>query len=165
MAISLRLQPREQVLDVCVQVLPVRFLCDPIHSDGRVVTQPSKARTVRPRPSGALMQRVAHSALFALSPLPFAVSVTCFAVSMHPPWFSPKVHTNTGRLCSAGSECQLVPHLHRSYSALRLPVLVDPLTLRQGFGSGFPLPLVYLHSQEAQGLPSYWATLSVRATG
>jgi hypothetical protein len=40
MAISLRLHPRQQVLDVCIQVLLVRFLRDPIHSDGCVIAHP-----------------------------------------------------------------------------------------------------------------------------
>jgi hypothetical protein len=46
-------------------------------------------------------------------------------------WFPSEVHTNTGRLCSAGSGCQTVPRSHRSYAALRLPAPV-------GHGSGSP---------------------------
>ena len=46
-------------------------------------------------------------------------------------WVPPEDHTNTGRLCSAGSECHLVPRRHRSYAALRLPAPFD-------HGSGSP---------------------------
>jgi len=38
-----------------------------------------------------------------LVPLPSEVSVTCRPMSKHWAWFPSEVHTNTGRLCSAGS--------------------------------------------------------------
>src|SRR5215472_3464087 len=52
-------------------------------------------------------------------------------MSKHWAWFPPEVHTNTGRLCSAGSECHLVPRRPRSYAALRLPAPIS-------HGSGSP---------------------------
>jgi len=107
------------------------------NASGRNIECALEPEQVRLRPTDMPVQRVVLSVLFALSPLPSAVSVTWFAVSMHPPWFSPKVRTNTGRLSSAGSERQLVPHLHRSYSALRLPALVG---LSSGFSLAFDLP-------------------------
>jgi hypothetical protein len=51
-------------------------------------------------------------------------------MSKHWAWFPPEVHTNTGRLCSAGSGCHPVPRRHRSYAALRLPA-----PFGRGFGS------------------------------
>jgi len=52
-------------------------------------------------------------------------------MSRHWPWFPPEGPLNTGRLCSAGSSCQSVPRLRRSYAALRLPASF-------GHGSGSP---------------------------
>src|SRR5262245_28487172 len=52
-------------------------------------------------------------------------------MSRHWPWFPPEVPINTGSLCSAGSGCQAVPRLRRSYAALRLPASF-------GHGSGSP---------------------------
>src|SRR5215470_6981376 len=66
-----------------------------------------------------------------LVPLPSEVLVTCRPMSKHWAWFPSEVHTNTGRLCSAGSRCYPVPQRPRSYAALRLPASV-------GHGSGSP---------------------------
>jgi hypothetical protein len=38
MAISLRLHPCVQVLEVCLQILPVLLLRDPIHTDRRILS-------------------------------------------------------------------------------------------------------------------------------
>ena len=65
------------------------------------------------------------------SPLPSEVPVTCSPMSRHWAWFPPEVHTNTGRLCSAGSRGAPVPQRPRSYAALRLPASF-------GRGSGSP---------------------------
>ena len=74
-------------------------------------------------------------------------------------WVRSKVHTNTGRLCSAGSGCRPVPRRPRSYAALRLPQSRRPRppvvpcrrpTLAQGAGS-------------TEGLPGCWAVLFQRA--
>jgi hypothetical protein len=46
-------------------------------------------------------------------------------------WFPSEVHTNTGRLCSAGSGRDPVPRRPRSYAALRLPAPIS-------HGSGSP---------------------------
>ena len=57
--------------------------------------------------------------------------VTCAPMSAHWAWVPPEDHTNTGRLCSAGSRSDPVPRRQRSYAALRLPA---PF----GHGSGPP---------------------------
>ncbi len=69
--------------------------------------------------------------------LPSRVPVTWWVGISVPSWFLRKVHINTGRLCSGGSYCHVLPHRHRSYSALRLPSARRPW-LR------FPLPSAYL---------------------
>ena len=55
-------------------------------------------------------------------------------------WFPLKAHTNTGRLCSAGSGRHPVPRRPRSYAALRLPRLPRS-RLR------FPLSTTYLDAE------------------
>ena len=57
--------------------------------------------------------------------------VTCAPMSAHWTWVPPEDHTNTGRLCSAGSRSDPVPRRQRSSAALRLPA---PF----GHGSGSP---------------------------
>src|SRR5262245_9830163 len=57
-------------------------------------------------------------------------------MSKHWAWFLPEVHTNTGRLCSAGSKCHLVPRRFCSYAALRLPIFIS-----HGSGSFCPWPI------------------------
>ncbi len=52
-------------------------------------------------------------------------------MSKHWAWFPSEVHTNTGRLCSAGSGRDPVPRRPRSYAALRLPAPIS-------HGSGSP---------------------------
>ena len=76
------------------------------------------------------MSGTAPRARVALVPLPSKVPVTCSPTSMRRSWFPPEARIHTGRLCSAGSGCQPVPRLQRSYAALRLPRLVG-----RGFGS------------------------------
>jgi len=74
-------------------------------------------------------------------------------------WVRSKVHTNTGRLCSAGSGCLPVPRRQRSYAALRLPHSRRP-RLRSSLAIGLP-------SRDApgrsEGLPGCWAVLFQRA--
>src|SRR5437667_6455034 len=72
-----------------------------------------------------------------LAPLPSEVLVTCRSTSRRWTWIPPEVHTDTGRLCSAGSGRYPVPRRRRSYAALRLPA---------SFGQRlrFPLPVAYL---------------------
>ena len=125
----------------------------------------------------------------ALVPLPSEVLVTCHPMSKHWTWFPSEVHTNTGRLCSAGSECHLVPRRHCSYAALRLPAPIS-----HGSGSPCQWPtsmqaLVLCHlgrqhvrplrvvrrrrvtgspcnrngSRRGEGLPGYGAILFMRA--
>jgi len=110
-------------------------------------------------------------------------------MSTHGAWCPPAVPTNTGRLCSAGSECHLVPRRPRSYAALRLPA-------PSSHGSGAPcqrltsMPALVLclmaddtcackrvvrrrprtgaprgrnGSRRGEGLPGAWAVLCVRA--
>ena len=48
-----------------------------------------------------------------------------------------QAHTNTGRLCSAGSARHRVPRRHRSYAALRLPRPLRP-PLRSSLANGLP---------------------------
>src|SRR5499425_2947086 len=124
-----------------------------------------------------------------LVPLPSEVSVTWRPMSKHWAWFPSEVHTDTGRLCSAGSRRDPVPRRPRSYAALRLPASV-------GHGSGSPCPwptsmqaLVLCRvaddtcacervvrrrqltgsprsrdrSRRGEGLPGAWAVLFVRA--
>ena len=56
-------------------------------------------------------------------------------------WVPSKVHTNTGRLCSAGSGRRPVPRRQSSYAALRLPHPRRPrLTSPLGFSSSWGLP-------------------------
>ena len=69
--------------------------------------------------------------VWLLASLPSAVLVTWYATSGRCPWVPPEAHTDTGRLCSAGSRDDPVPRRHRSYAALRLPASV-------GHGSGSP---------------------------
>ena len=52
-------------------------------------------------------------------------------MSKHWAWCPSEVHTNTGRLCSAGSRGYPVPRRPRSYAALRLPAPIS-------HGSGSP---------------------------
>ena len=66
-----------------------------------------------------------------LVPLPSEVLGTCRPMSKHWAWCPSEVHTNTGRLCSAGSGCHPVPRRPRSYAALRLPAPI-------GHGSSSP---------------------------
>jgi hypothetical protein len=68
-----------------------------------------------------------------LAPLPSEVLVTCRATSRRWTWVPPEAHTDTGRLCSAGSKGVPVPRRLRSYAALRLPASF-------GHGSGSPCP-------------------------
>jgi hypothetical protein len=110
-------------------------------------------------------------------------------MSKHWAWFPSEVHTNTGRLCSAGSGRDPVPRRPRSYAALRLPAPIS-------HGSGSPCrwltsphvlvlcPLGRRHVhpptcrasetghrlsarpeciEERRGLPGYGAVLFVRA--
>ena len=80
-----------------------------------------------------------------LVPLPSEVLVTCRPMSKHWAWFPSEVHTNTGRLCSAGSGCHPVPRRPRSSAALRLPRPLGPW-LR------FPWPVAALDA-DACSLP------------
>ena len=110
-------------------------------------------------------------------------------MSTHWAWFPPEVHTNTGRLCSAGSECHLVPRRQRSYAALRLPAPFDhgsgspcrwPTSMRALvlclFGPTTRAPATCRASEtitgsppdrdmsrRGEGLPGVWAVLFVRA--
>jgi hypothetical protein len=61
-------------------------------------------------------------------------------MSTHWAWCPPEVHTNPGRLCSAGSERHPVPRRPRSYAALRLPAPIS-------HGSASPCP--WLTSMQA----------------
>ena len=56
---------------------------------------------------------------------------------MRRPWVPSKVHTNTGRLCSAGSGHHPVPRRQSSYAALRLPHPRRP-RLRSSLAFGLP---------------------------
>jgi len=124
-----------------------------------------------------------------LAPLPSEVLVTCRSTSRRWTWIPPEVHTDTGRLCSAGSGRYPVPRRRRSYAALRLPASF-------GHGSGSPCqwptsvralvlcPWGRRHvrpqrvvrrrrvtgsppdrdgSRRGEGLPGAWAVLFVRA--
>jgi hypothetical protein len=124
-----------------------------------------------------------------LVPRPSEVLVTCRPMSKHWAWVPSEGHTNTGRLCSAGSRNAPVPQRPRSYAALRLPAPRRP-PLR------FPLRVAYLDagacavpcgrrhvrpqrvvrrrrvtgspcnrdvSRRGEGLPGYGAVLFVRA--
>ena len=68
MAIALRLHPRVEILEVSLQVLPVRFLRDPIHAHRRILAHavigPLQSRHIDP-----MRQRVEPS--FGLAPRSF----------------------------------------------------------------------------------------------
>jgi hypothetical protein len=110
-------------------------------------------------------------------------------MATHWAWFPPEVHTNTGRLCSAGSACHLVPRRPRSYAALRLP---GPISHGSGSPCQWPTSMQALVlclladdpcactrvvrrrqltgsprdrnvSRRGEGLPGAWAVLFVRA--
>src|SRR5262249_10266008 len=110
-------------------------------------------------------------------------------MSKHWAWFPSEVHTNTGRLCAAGSGRDPVPRRHRSSAALRLPA---PFSHRSGSPCVWPTSLRALvlclrgrrhvrparvvrrrrvtgsppHrsvSRRGEGLPGYGAVLFVRA--
>ena len=66
-----------------------------------------------------------------MSPRPPEVLVTWLTTSKRWAWVPSAVHTDTGRLCSAGSKGSPVPRRHRSSAALRLPASF-------GHGSGSP---------------------------
>ena len=90
------------------------------------IPAPCQIRTRRFPPSGSSVDVTRGD-----SPLPPEVLVTCLATSRRWTWVPPEEHTNTGRLCSAGSRSDPVPRRQRSYAALRLPA---PF----GHGSGSP---------------------------
>jgi hypothetical protein len=92
----------------------------------------------------------------SLFPLPCEVPLTCPATSKRRSCSPPQVHTRTGRLCSPGSACQYVPQGHRSYSALRLPVL---RRLKLWFPSLEPTCIRFSLLQDRQGLPDDWPIL------
>ena len=124
-----------------------------------------------------------------LAPLPSEVLVTCRAMSRRWTWVPPEAHTDTGRLCSAGSKGVPVPRRLRSYAALRLPasfghgsgspcqgptslrVLLlclsgrrhvhPPRVVRRRRGTGSPSRRDM--SRRGEGLPGYGAVLFVRA--
>ena len=87
---------------------------------------PRQIRTRRFPPSGSSVG-VARGDISQ----PPAVMVTCLPTSRRWTWVPPEDHTNTGRLCSAGSRCHPVPRRPRSYAALRLPAPIS-------HGSGSP---------------------------
>jgi hypothetical protein len=116
--------------------------------------------------------------------------VTCLTTSRRWTWVPPEVHTNTGRLCSAGSRCHPVPRRPRSYAALRLPAPISHgsgspcrwLTSMRALvlcpwgaddtcarhvpcvGDGSPaLRSTGVSSRRGEGLPGYGAILFVRA--
>jgi hypothetical protein len=90
------------------------------------IPAPRQIRTRRFPPSGSSVDVARRDV-----PLPPEVMVTCAPMSAHWAWVPPEDHTNTGRLCSAGSRSDPVPRRQRSYAALRLPA---PF----GHGSGPP---------------------------
>src|SRR5439155_12654174 len=69
-----------------------------------------------------------------LVPLPSEVLVTCRPMSKHWAWFPSEVHTNTGRLCSAGSRGALFPNVHAPMqpSDSLPPSVVAPVPLADG---------------------------------
>ena len=107
-------------------------------------------------------------------------------------WVPSRDHTNTGRLCSAGSGCLPVPRRHSSYAALRLPHSLRP-RLWSSLAFGLPRrgrffcaalrrpaacatrghaarrrrvvgsPRAGLFTRRSEGLPGFWAVLFVRA--
>ena len=97
---------------------------------GRAVAQlgpsPDSGPADFPHPALPPMGRVVP-----LTPLPSAVLVTCRATSRRWTWVPPAAHTDTGRLCSAGSKGVPVLRRLRSSAALRLPASVS-------HGSGSP---------------------------
>ena len=124
-----------------------------------------------------------------LAPLPSEVLVTCRATSRRWTWVPPEAHTNTGRLCSAGSKGVPVPRRLCSYAALRLPASFGhdsgspcqwPTSLRvlllclSGRRHVHPPRVVRRRrvtgspsrrdmSRRGEGLPGYGAVLFVRA--
>ena len=111
---------------------------------------------------------------------------------MRQSWVNSKVHTNTGRLCSAGSRVLPVPRRHSSYTALRLPHSLRP-RLRSSLAFDLPCggslfcatqrrpaacasrehaarrrwitgsPFVRSFTWRNKDLPGYWAILFKRA--
>ena len=97
---------------------------------------------------------------FALGPLPFEFLVTWVPTSTRRAWVPSKAHTNTGRLCSAGSANPFPDVLARMQPSDSLPPV--------GRGSGRPWPVAYpvpRATRRKKGLPGAWAVLFQRAVG
>jgi len=148
------------------------------------IPAPRQIRTRRFPPSGSSVD------VTRAFPLPPRVPGTCRPMSRHWAWFLLEVHTNTGRLCSAGSggasrsptsplvcspptPCLLWPRLRFPLPVAYLAAGASSVPLRPTtralanvscVGDGSPaLRATGVSSRRGEGLPGYGAVLFVRA--
>ena len=149
------------------------------------IPAPRQIRTRRFPPSGSSVDVARRDV-----PLPPEVMVTCAPMSAHWAWVPPEDHTNTGRLCSAGSggasrsptsplvcspptPCLLWPRLRFPLPVAYLAAGASSVPLRPTtralanvscVGDGSPaLRATGVSSRRGEGLPGYGAVLFVRA--